>query len=565
MQFYFRFLFLTVVILHWLSCSLFSQQVTYDWKHVIPGSGYTSLWCMDTDSSGNMYVGGRLDSTVSFVDTTVNNADITGFLAKFTSDGDMVWFKQFEYSRCVYSMCFDSENNLYISGSYDGKVRIDDTLLYTHDIDTTFFGMFLAKFDTDGNRIWAKTTGGTFYYESGYGKLKQMTIDKDDNLVIVGFGIDDLEYFDTTGTYDPTDSIWVTSPWPPHWEYPSYYSNYMVKYNKEGQKLWIRDMGGYNQHYLAISTDYSNNILLTGYFWDDYPFVVDTITLYASGGENLFIIKYNPYGHLLWAQRGGSMANVNKGFDIISDTLNNVYLSGQISGGSIEFGGIVYTHHCYLNAFITKYNDAGIVQWVNYMPSQVYYENGLNNALSLGIYNGFIYVTGFFYDSLILGFTNMISMMDPSGMFLKYDSTGNLHDAAMDLVSDNVVYPIEFSISDGNNYVAGNKAYFTSSWKWDLFLGKIAEPFLTGVEFVIVNNNIDCIYYPNPCQDILYIDFYDFSHKIINVYDINGKLITTLSQNTIRYEIDVRDYLPGVYLLQVQTSDRIITKKIIKN
>ena len=545
---------------------MLSQQVTYDWKHVIPGNAYTTLCCMATDSSGNMYVGGRLDSTVTFVDTTINNTEITGFLAKFTPDGDMVWFKQFDYSQCVYSLCFDSEDNLYISGSYNGKVQIDDTLLYTYNIDTTFFGMFIAKFDTDGNRIWAKTTAGTFYYESGYGKLKQMTIDKDDNLVIVGFGLDDLNYFDTTGTYNPIDSVWVTSPWPPHWEYHNYYSNYMVKYNKDGQRLWIKDLGGYDQHYLAIATDYSNNILLTGYFWDDRPFVVDSVTLIASGGENLFIIKYNQNGQLLWAQRGGGANNgPNMGLEIISDSINNIYLTGQMSGGGVEFGGNIYFYNgTYDKAFIVKYDSIGIVKWVKRIQGTNPYA-GYSSGLSIVIEHNYIYLGGFFRDTLLLGFTSLISPVYPAGLFLKYDVDGNLLDAAMDIVSGNIVYPNEFSISKDKYYVAGNKAYYTSSWEWDIFLGKIAEPFLSGVEFVIINNNINCIYYPNPCQDILNIGFNDSSPKIINIFDINGNLKNTLNQNTDWGVINVSDFLPGVYLFQVQSNAGIFTRKFIKN
>jgi len=165
-------------------------------------------------------------------------------------------------------------------------------------------------------------------------------------------------------TYTKTlDSAWVTYPFP-HWVYFYGRTNYLAKFDKNGQKLWIKDVGMHNQHYYAISTDYSNNILFTGHFWGDYPFILDTITLVGTAIDNIFIAKYSPDGQILWAQRAGGGSNGNQGYDIIADTFNNIYMTGKISGGSVEFGGIIFfpnsTHN---KAFLTKYDSAGTVIW----------------------------------------------------------------------------------------------------------------------------------------------------------------------------------------------------------
>jgi len=539
--------------------AMLSQQVTYDWKHVIPGNTYTALCCMATDSSGNMYVGGRLDSTIVFLDTTVTNTYNTGFLAKLNPDGDLVWFKQFRHSETVYSMCFDSENMLYISGSYLGKVQIDDTLLYTWDADTTYFGMFLAKFNTDGNRIWAKTTAGSFYYESGYGKLKQMTIDKDDNIVVISYAINEIEYFDTTVTYTKTlDSLWVTTPFP-HWEYFYDQTNVLVKFNKHGQKLWIKDLGMHQQHYLAIATDYSNNILLTGYFWDDYPFVIDSVTLTSTSSESIFVIKYNPLGHLIWAQKAGGGSNGNKAYDIISDENDNVFVTGIISGGNVEFGGNVVHPGLTNQLFLTKYSPSGVVEWFRHIGTEGNSSN-YDRGLGLFIFNNEILLCGFFFDSLNLGFTILNTYIYPwrtAGIFLKFDLNGNLIGAVMDHDYAHFL-PIYISTNNlADIYISGNMSINSSQ---DIVMGKFSGWFLTEnkEEPTLIS---DFFIMPNPCNNYFYIAHNETDGSCIELYDISGKPVLSQKVNGSLCTVDASWLSKGIYIVKINNK----VSKLIKN
>lgn len=529
---------------------VFSQQVTYDWQHVIPGNTYTALCCMANDSSGNIYVGGRLDSTITFVDTTVTNTVNTGFLAKFDSDGNRIWFKQFEYSGTVYSICFDSEDKLYISGMYFGKVRIDDTLLYTHDVDTTVAGMFLAKFDTDGNRIWAKTTAGLFYYESDYAKLKQMTIDRDDNIVLAGTCINEIEYFDTTITYTKIlDSMWVTTPFP-HWVYYYATTNYLAKYNKHGQKLWIKDAGMHQQHYLAIATDYSNNILLTGYFWDDYPFVVDSVTLNASGGENIFIIKYNPNGKLIWAQRGGGASSgPNRAYDIVSDDLDDIFITGIIYGNSIEFGDSILNAGVANHLFITKYNSSGVVEWFkHYGTNNSAYVFG--RGLGLSFKNNEIFLCGFFLDTLDLGFCILNSIISPwyaSGLYMRFNTNGVLLGAAMDHYDLQCTPTYFFMGNDNDYYVAGNHLGYNES---NIMFGRFSNWFLSGSAEVNLNPK-SLFVMPNPCSEYFYILSDEKLPYGIEIFNISGMLVLFQSIEDNLSPVNVSVLPKGIYFVKL--------------
>lgn len=68
--------------------------------------------------------------------------------------------------------------------------------------------------------------------------------------------------------------------------------------------------------------------------------------------------------------------------------------------------------------------------------------------------------------------------------------------------------------------------------------------------------------YPNPTKDFIQIES-PLNHTIfeIKIFDHSGKLIMTKKDNTT---IDIKHLSKGNYLLQIKTSEGIITKKIIK-
>ena len=67
--------------------------------------------------------------------------------------------------------------------------------------------------------------------------------------------------------------------------------------------------------------------------------------------------------------------------------------------------------------------------------------------------------------------------------------------------------------------------------------------------------------YPNPVKDVLTIN-YDKAISQIDVYDVNGKLVKTFT--TVGSTINVSDLSSGVYMLNMQTEDGLVVKKIVK-
>jgi len=70
--------------------------------------------------------------------------------------------------------------------------------------------------------------------------------------------------------------------------------------------------------------------------------------------------------------------------------------------------------------------------------------------------------------------------------------------------------------------------------------------------------------YPNPVQQNLFIDLGDSSKANLIFFDVNGRRILEINHLQSNQGIDVSSLTPGFYLLQMETSNGIFKRKIIK-
>jgi len=77
----------------------------------------------------------------------------------------------------------------------------------------------------------------------------------------------------------------------------------------------------------------------------------------------------------------------------------------------------------------------------------------------------------------------------------------------------------------------------------------------------LVDNNIDV--YPNPSKDIVYIKNNSNNNLNIDVLDITGSFIKTVTISNGQNRIDVSDLQSGIYLLKYLKESQIYTKKLV--
>ena len=69
--------------------------------------------------------------------------------------------------------------------------------------------------------------------------------------------------------------------------------------------------------------------------------------------------------------------------------------------------------------------------------------------------------------------------------------------------------------------------------------------------------------YPNPCNNQLKIEGFSISSNKVEVYNVSGKLVLSVSGNS-EGVIDVSDLNAGVYILKTDFDGKIITQRFIK-
>jgi uncharacterized repeat protein (TIGR01451 family) len=235
----------------------------------------------------------------------------------------------------------------------------------------------------------------------------------------------------TTGTFgatsdlDPTqDTFYVTTM--------GNYDIYIQKMDLEGNFIWAKSVGGTgNDQALALAADNNGNTYITGHFngtadFDPGPGVSN---LTAVGQEDIFILKLNSLGELVWVKQvSGTDDEVATSIEV--DALGNVYAAGYYSNtvdfdpgpgvNTLTFSGSFGFSR---NTFLLKLDAQGDFLWVQKVSSA--------SVPSMTIdANANIYMTGTFFNTVDfdpgLGISNLTTAAFKDDIYiLKLDSGGN--------------------------------------------------------------------------------------------------------------------------------------------
>ncbi|MBK9249628.1 MAG: SBBP repeat-containing protein [Ignavibacteria bacterium] len=181
---------------------------------------------------------------------------------------------------------------------------------------------------------------------------------------------------------------------------------------------WAKSGGGTGSDAgTAVTTDASNNIYTCGRF-SGYSLFGST-PLTSSGQTDVVIARYNASGACLWAVKGGG-TGADEPNAITTDDSGNVYVTGFFSG-TATFGAATLVSIGGRDAFVVKYNAAGVVQWARRGGSV---GNEAGNSIAVDASRN-IYITGVYSDSTKFGSLAKLTSVGQSDIFLlQYNSSG---------------------------------------------------------------------------------------------------------------------------------------------
>jgi gliding motility-associated-like protein len=283
------------------------------------------------------------------------------------------------------SITLHSSGYIYNTGSFSNSVDFDlgpgVTSFSANDHD-----IFVSKYDTSGNFIWAKQ----FASNAGFGNGTEIKTDPQGNIYVTGIFTGTVDFDPGPGTFNiaaTTQEIFV------------------LKLNAGGDLVWAKDLGHIASvggsgtgRGNAISLDANGNIYVAGTFYGigDFDPGPAIYNLGANSAESfVFVTKLDQTGNFIWAKatRGGTFSET---LSMAVENIGSVYITGGFVGYT-DFDpgpGTFNLHSSYIsstNIFLFKLDASGNFSWAGMM------EGGPGFGASIVADNaGNIYSTGKF-------------------------------------------------------------------------------------------------------------------------------------------------------------------------
>ena len=542
-----------------LFCITANGQV-WQWAKSASGTGIDEGSSITTDVLGNVYVTGTFSSpTITFGSYTLINAGTSGtgdaFLVKYDASGTVLWAKSTQGAGAdlCYGVATDTSENVYIIGYFYSPTITIGTYTLSNSGDAN---VFLAKYDASGTALWARSSLGT-----GIAEGRSVTTDASGNIYITG-DFNSPSFTFGTNVLNNSGGLDI----------------FLAKYDASGNVLWAKSAQGISHDWSnSVATDVFGNVYVAGRF-DSPSITFETYTITNLGNENIFLVKYNSSGTVLWAKGAGGISD-DWANSIATDATGNIYLTGAFSSPSFTIGTYTLTNTGSHDVFFAKYNNSsGNVLWAKSAEgtgSDIGYGVATDTYDNVYLMGRFSYMTvnSITFDSIILSFPS--GGIDP--MFIvKYNSSGSVlcsstlasgGDDICGIVTDvfgNVYIGNDFMI---NPFIVGSDT-LNLTGEEDVFVAKCT--FNCNVNSINeLNKRIKIIVYPNPFfSETTFKTNEALKNATLSIYNTLGLEIRIIKNISGQEIILHRENLSsGLYYIRLTQDNKIITthKLVISN
>lgn len=318
---------------------------------------------------------------------------------------------------------------------------------------------------------WAKSFGGTW---TDYGN--SITTDASGNVYTTGSFSGTVDFNPGTGTTNLTSA--------------GNDDMFIQKLDASGNFVWAKKIGGTSDDYgYFIQTDASGNIYITGSFAGTVDFDPGTGTsnLTSNGGDDIFVMKMDATGNLLWAKSLGG-TSYDLGYALYVDASGNVFITGSFAG-TVDFDPGTATVNLTSvgsdDIFVQKLSSSGSFVWAKSFGGT---GDDYGNSIKVDA-SGNVYLAGSFMGTVDFdpgtATTNLASVGGEDIFVQKLNASGNfLWAKSFGGASDDIANCISLDAS-GNIFTTGifeltvdfdpgaSTTNLTSAGNTDLFVQKM--------------------------------------------------------------------------------------------
>ncbi len=368
------------------------------WVRLLSGKRGEAGKGIAVDSEGNAYITGATSSNLS---GSVNNGSSDAFIAKYDKYGRKKWVEMIgtESYDLGIDIAVDSGGAVYAVGSTGGGLE-----------GRTNFGYldaFIVKYDADGSRRWVRTLGA-----SGNEWCRGVAVDNQGYIYVVGdtegsmegqknLGSSDVfvAKYDSDGNrlwirlfgthasdigngvaVDASGGVYVVASTNGKTKSGARTHVLVAKFDGDGTLIWEKAFGTRGDNYgMGIAADVSGSVYVVGS-------TMGSMGKNKNAGEmDAFLVKFDANGKRLWTRLLGTKRN-DYGLGAAVDNSGDIYVTGGTEGKMGDYEGTGS-----LDVFTAKYDANGNRIWVKQTGSDKYdfgYAIDVNKA-------GTAYVTGY--------------------------------------------------------------------------------------------------------------------------------------------------------------------------
>ncbi len=508
-----------------------------------------------SDWQGNTYVIGWTISPYCYFQT--DTLRWGSFLIKYNPLGNEEWVIELrsynpqpgEYLLSdVSSMVYDTINNhILLTGNFYNYLYLPDTTLHGDELT-----IFLARLDTDGHTIWARTAGGT-----GEDEAFGLTYDNQSNIYISGAS-------DRGILFDQ-----VTIP----------RGGFLAKYDLNGNLIWAKNKFRYYESFPGSSNwpfteappfnlSFSDNSVFVNGFTRNDTIIIDTVQIYLGTVRTAFLARFTREGDIIWFSPAGGPKSYS-GKQLAVNSNGTAYMTGIFEGAMGIFGDdTLYSQASYCDGFLSKLDPTGEFVWTAQMFAT---GEAWGRGLALD-QQGNIYLSAWFSGMIQCG-PEVITSGSSRDMFLaKYSPDGGC--LGIRHYSRGYIPRIDID-REGNIGLAGHFEntldiggnVLTSRGESDLFAAKCSP--ITGVPQPLDSPTNTLLIYANPntgqCTVTIPEEFRNEKNLQLQIFDQTGRLIQEARMEMVgeSVKLDISAQAKGIYLAVLSNGKKSFQGKIV--
>jgi hypothetical protein len=439
------------------------------WAKGYGGQGAERTTGIVLDAQGNQYAAGWFESTATFGSQTLTvTGHRDAFIGRWDASGNLTWVqkaggKDEDYASAI---TVDPSGNPIVMGTFRSATAEFGGITITNKYARDYNSLFIAKLDSLGHGIWVQQVGGASTYDlasiktdslgniyfvacmarfanfgvtnlAGYEDILIAKYDPDGNLVWArqaggngydygqGLAVTPAGFAYATGTFEktaPFGSFNLTSR--------GNSDLFLAKYSPDGNVEWVTQAGGSLQDGSGIlALDPEGGVFLGGCFRGSATIGTNILTPMASlYDQDAFFARYDGLGGVRWVRQiGHSFLDTDTlGSTAVKVTTDgtryytNIFLSGHF-GSYVSVGSISLTNTAAQRMYLSKWDLDGEVLWVR--------QAGGNNSVIACDDNPdpSVFLSGQFADPAAWNSTWLLASGNSDVFFTRFDSGAPIH------------------------------------------------------------------------------------------------------------------------------------------